>query len=401
MNNLNNSELLTFAVENGMINLDTIREEIEMNERKKYLEMHPYKIWQGTNGKWYTYLPTKEGGRVQKSRTTQKAIEDLIVESVKKDVESPTVKDVFREWSLKRLERGEIEKSTYSRYERVFEQCFKSIRNKEIKKIDEMDIEDFLKDTIHDLNLSQKAYSNMRTIVYGIFRYAKKKRLIGYSIKQTIGDIQFSKNEFSKTIHEDNEQVFMVSEEKKIVEYLANNLDILNLGLLLIFKSGLRIGELVALEKSDVSGNMISVYKTETIYQENGKVHYEIKDFPKTEAGIRDVIVPDNYLWIFKEIRRRCPFGQYLFMENGGRIRSYVFRNRLYTICRKLGIVTKSPHKIRKTYGSILYDSDEISEAFIMSQMGHTDISCLKKHYYYNRMENNEKVNMLNKAAAL
>lgn len=401
MENLNNSELLNFAIENGMIDIDTIREKIEMNERKKYLEMHPYKIWQGTNGKWYTYLPTKEGGRVQKSRSTQKAIEDLVVESVKRDIESPTVKDVFREWSLKRLDRGEIEKSTYSRYERVFERCFKPIRNKEIKKIGEMDIEDFLKDVIHELKLSQKAYSNMRTIVYGVFRYAKKKGLIDYSIKQTVGDIQFSKNEFSKTIHEDNEQVFMESEEKKIVEYLENNIDILNLGLLLIFKSGLRIGELVALEKSDINGNMISVRKTETIYKENGKIHYDIKNFPKTEAGLRDVIIPDNYLWIFKEIRRKCPFGQYLFMENGERIRSYVFRNRLYTICKRLGIVVKSPHKIRKTYGSILYDSDEISEAFIISQMGHTDISCLKKHYYYNRMENSEKANMLNKASAL
>lgn len=401
MENFNNSELLKFAVENGMIDLDTIQEKIEMNERKKYLEMHQYRIWQGTNGKWYTYLPTKEGGRVQKSRTTRKGIEDLVIETVRKNKESPTVKEIFYEWSSKRLERGEIEKSTYSRYERVFEQCFNSIKNQEIKKINEMDIEDFLKDTIHSLSLSQKAYSNMRTIIYGIFRYAKKKGLIEYSIKQTIEDIQFSKNEFSKTVHEDNEQVFMISEEKKIVKYLEDNIDILNLGLLLIFKSGLRIGELVALENSDISRNIISVHKTETIYRENGEVHYEIKNFPKTEAGLREVIVPDNYLWIFREIRKICPFGQYLFMENGERIRSYIFRNRLYTICKKLGIVVKSPHKIRKTYGSILYDSEEISEAFIISQMGHTDISCLKKHYYYNRMENNEKVNMLNKAAVL
>lgn len=401
MESIDDSELLNFAIENGMIDIDTIREKIEMNERKKYLEMHQYKIWQGANEKWYTYLPTKEGGRVQKSRSTRKAIEDLVVESVKKYIESPTVKEIFDEWSLKRLERGEIEKSTYSRYERVFERCFKQIQDKEIKKIDEMDIEDFLKDTIHNLKLSQKAYSNMRTIVYGIFRYAKKKGLIEYSIKQTIGDIQFSKNEFSKTVHEDNEQVFMEREEKKIVKYLEENQDILNLGLLLIFKSGLRIGELVALKKTDINGNTISIRKTETIYKDDEGIHYEIKNFPKTEAGVREVIVPNNYLWIFKEIRKTCPFGQYLFMESGERIRSYVFRNRLYSICKKLDIVVKSPHKIRKTYGSILYDSDEISEAFIMSQMGHADISCLKKHYYYNRMGNDEKSNMLNNAAVL
>lgn len=401
MPSLSKNEILNFALENGMLDINTIQEQIEMNERQKYLEMHPYRIWQGTNGKWYTYLPQENGGRVQKNRTTRKAIEDLIVESIKKDVESPTVKQVFYEWHNKRLERGEIEKSTYSRYERVFERCFGSIAKKEIRKIDEADIEDFIKDAIHNLNLTQKAYSNMRTIIYGVFKYAKKKGLIDYSIKQIIGDIQFSRKEFKKTIHEDNEQVFMVREENKIVPYLEQNIDLINLGLLLIFKTGIRIGELVALEKTDVLINRLSITKTETIYTDKAGTHYEIKDFPKTEAGLRDAIVPNNYLWIFKEIKKLCPFGDYLFMENGERIRSYVFRNRLYTLCRQLGIVVKSPHKIRKTYGSILYDADEISEAFIMQQMGHTDISCLKKHYYYNRMETDEQVEMLNNAKVL
>ena len=43
--------------------------------------------------------------------------------------------------------------------------------------------------------------------------------------------------------HEDNEQAFMLDEEAKIIEYLENNQDLLNLGLLLLFKTGLRIGD--------------------------------------------------------------------------------------------------------------------------------------------------------------
>ncbi len=401
MPSLSKNEILNFALENGMLDINTIQEQIEMNERQKYLEMHPYRIWQGTNGKWYTYLPKENGGRVQKNRTTRKAIEDLIVESIKKDIESPTVKQVFYEWHNKRLERGEIEKSTYSRYERVFEQCFGSIENKEMKKIGKADVVDFVKDTINNLNLTRKAYSNMRTIIYGIFIRAEEKGYIDYDINLVISKIKFSKKEFKRTTHEDNEMVFMVREENKIVPYLEQNIDLINLGLLLIFKTGLRIGELVALEKTDVLLNRLSITKTETIYTDKTGTHYEIKYFPKTEAGIRDAIVPNNYLWIFKEIKKLCPFGDYLFMENGERIRSYVFRTRLYTLCRKLGIVVKSPHKIRKTYGSILYDADEISEGFIIQQMGHTDISCLKKHYYYNRMETDEQVEMLNNAKVL
>ena len=57
MEHLTDKEMLKFAVENGMIDIDTIQKQIEMNERKKYLEMHKSKIWQSTDGKWYTFLP--------------------------------------------------------------------------------------------------------------------------------------------------------------------------------------------------------------------------------------------------------------------------------------------------------------------------------------------------------
>ena len=210
------------------------------------------------------------------------------------------------------------------------------------------------------------------------------------------------KNEFKKVHHEDNEQVFMIQEEEKKLQYLEENQDLLNLGLLLLFKTGLRIGELTALKKGDIQGNLIHIPKTETIYQNAaGKTHYDIKNFPKTEAGVRDGIIPDNCKWILKRIRRLCPFGEYVFMQNNERIRSYVFRTRLYSNCKKLNIVMKSPHKVRKTYGSKLYDAGTIPESFMIEQMGHTDISCLKKHYYYNRMSSKEKQDILNSVNAL
>lgn len=259
-----------------------------------------------------------------------------------------------------------------------------------------------IKRTIQEQKLTRKAFSNMRTLIYGIFRYAKKKKLVDFSIKSVMDDIEFSKNEFQKICHEDNEQVFMFDKEAKIIEYLETHQDLLNLGLLLLFKTGLRIGELTSLNKEDIHDKQIHISKTETIYQDkDGKTHYDIKPFPKTEAGIRDVIIPDNCVWILDKIRRLCPFGQYVFMQDGERIRSYVFRTRLYSNCKKLGIVVKSPHKIRKTYGSKLYDSGEVPESFMMEQMGHTDISCLKKHYYYNRMNDEEKRQILNQVKAL
>ena len=51
---------------------------------------------------------------------------------------------------------------------------------------------------------------------------------------------------------------------------------------------------------------------------------------------------------------------------------------------RKLGIYHKSPHKIRKTYGTIPFDN-HIDNKLIIGQMGYTDISCTENHYHRNR----------------
>ena len=61
------------ALESGMIDIATLRAEMDMTERKKLLTGH--KIYQDKKNFWYTRLDN----RLVK-RTTKEAIEDLIVE---------------------------------------------------------------------------------------------------------------------------------------------------------------------------------------------------------------------------------------------------------------------------------------------------------------------------------
>ena len=59
------NDILKFAVENGIIDADAIRKQIEMKEREQLLAKHTYEIWKGKNNKWYTYLPDKEKGIIR------------------------------------------------------------------------------------------------------------------------------------------------------------------------------------------------------------------------------------------------------------------------------------------------------------------------------------------------
>ncbi len=218
-----NNDILRFIIDSGMINISDVQNSMEAMKRKELLEKHPYKIWQGKDEKWYTYLPDDKKGRPLKKRTSQKAIED----------------DVF-------------------------------------------------------------------------------------------------------------------------------------------------------------DGNTFKVRRTETRFLgENGRYVYDVKEFPKSEAGIRTVIIPKDYEWLCTRIKMLNPFGEYIFTDkNGKRLTTNCIRRRQEKNCVKLGIYKKSPHKIRKTYGSILLDHN-VDNRMIMEQMGHTDISCTENHYHRNRRSIDAKSQIL------
>ena len=387
---------MRYVLENNIIDLSYVQEKIEMTKRKELLEKHPYKISQGKDGKWRTYVPDKESGRKMIKKNTQKAVEDAVITFWKAEMENPVVKDIFFEWIDRKLETGEIKKPTYERYKIDFERYFQVFGERKIKSVTEDEIEDFVLDCITQFHLTQKAYSNLRIIIYGIFKRARKKKYVQFGITEVISNMEMSRKIFKSSRKADYEEVFDDEEFEKLEKGLIENLDLTNLGLLLMLFTGIRVGELAVLKWDDYDGSSIKILRTETRFKDNtGKYAYEVKETPKTEAGIREVVIPPQCKWIIRKMRCINPFGVYMFEKNGKRLKTYIFRKRLYYICDKIGILRRSPHKIRKTYASILLDN-HVSEKVIIDLMGHTDIKCTNQYYGRNRKNNEMKAEILN-----
>lgn len=380
------NELLKYIQKEGIIDLAYVQEQIEMQKKNKLLDKHPYKIWKGSDNKWHTYLPDEIKGRVPKRRNTKAEIEEIVINYWKEKQENPLVREIFAEWLDEKLAYGEISHSTYDRYLLDFNKYFKMIECEKITMIDEDFLETFIKRSIVEFNMTAKNFSSFRTLIYGIFKRAKKKKLVDFSISEAINDIEISRKAFKKVVRFAEDQVFNIDEKPLVEDYLEKNLDIINLGLLLMFKTGLRIGELATVKREEIKDYCIPIMRTETRYKgEDGKSHYDVKELPKTEAGIRLAIMPEKYKWIIDKILELNPDGEYLFEKSKKRIKTYSFRRRLRYICEnKVHIKPKSPHKIRKTFGTILLNSGA-KESTILETMGHSDILVTKDHYYFGR----------------
>ena len=391
--------ILDYDVESGTINLSNADESSEMNERKKYLDKHlkKYKKWQNkTTGYWCTHLPdeTKTEGRRLLKKSTEEKLNDAIVFHYKQLEQNPTVEEVFTEWNDYRRDKGKIKKSTHMVNKQIFKRFYAdSMGKRKIRDIDECEWEDFLCDCIADFDITAKAFSNLKGLTKGFLKRAKKRKYIKMDVEAFFRELDVSDNDFKKIKKDDSEEVFFDDEMEKIMTYIRENPDAKNLGIALMFVAGLRVGELVTLRHEDIEGTAVSVKFTETRYRDDatGRYVYYVDDAPKTAAGVRTVIIPSEQKWILDKLRLLNPFSDYIFLDRkGNRMTTPKIRQRIYRICTLVGIPPRSPHKVRKTYGSILLDNN-LDNGFIISQMGHTNISCTENHYHFNKRRQEQK----------
>lgn len=384
-------ELLMYAMDNGMIDITTIQQEFEMNERKKYLEMHENDIWQGSNGYYYTYIQKTNKERRLIKRKYLKDLEDVVIKNKKgTDDKEPSVEKAFKGWIAEKERFNEVEKQTINRYSSDFKKYFKTFGKRKIRYIDEKDLETFIKTTIADNNLSNKQWGNVRILINGIWKYAKKNEMTNLSISNFMGDLQLSRKAFKKKIINDDEQVFMDDEVEMIISHIKRNPDELGVGVLIAIQSGLRAGEISALEYTDLEGYLLSVTKTEVRWKDDeGHYHYDVRHSTKGERGSRKIVVTDDCLRTFEMAKALCPDSKYLLEKDGHRIKGHDFSMKLYRLCDKLGIKRRSMHKCRKTYATKLLNAG-VSEKLVQNQMGHTDINTTRSYYWFRNTNSEE-----------
>lgn len=387
-------DFLQFLETYDTLTFTTIQQEYERMKRQKILEQA--KIWYAPDDRWKAYVMVA-GKRRLIARREKADLEEAIIDTYRE----PKVKfkECFEGWLEEKSEYGEIQRQTYDKYRNDYIRFFKGtdLEHKEVKNIDELYLESFIKSSIHEKKLTAKAYSNMRTLINGAMIYARKHGYTDMRISLFFSELNLSSKIFNRRIVLDREQVFRHDEEAKIEDYIADNPDIRLFGVALAFHTGLRVGELSTLKWSDYQGDILLVNKTEVKYKgEHGEYITDVQNYTKGRDGHREVVLNDSARAIIEKLRKLTGDSEWMFEQNGERLKSYKFQNKMRQMNKELKMPQRSIHKIRKTYATKL-DAAGVSDVVIIQQMGHTEILTTKKHYIYNNEEIGKIKETLNK----
>ena len=372
---------------------------------KRYILNHPYAITQGADGRWCTNVYDSSGKRRIIRCSSMEQLHNKLIDHYQKleSDQAITFPAVCKEWLDEKLRHKEIALASHTKYMTEYRRFFTrdhEFNRMSIASITDSDLRRFIKDTITDLGLIKKAYKNMQILLKGALLYAKEEGYTDFSAGTFFFDLVLSDKLFAyKAKPDDESQVFNDKEVQLLIDHLWKEQDIRGLGLILMFQTGMRVGELAALRRENLKNGAIRITATEETFVDpkTGKKVCEVVEHAKTNAGVRTIILPEGADKTIKAIRSLNPFGEFLFMDKLGRIRAKRFNTWLHRSCKKLGIPERSTHKIRKTYASILL-SNRVDDRLITSQMGHTDIATTRNIYYYNRKTADENKQVISNA---
>lgn len=408
--------ILKELFENGTITEEWLSgkaEKMKKKKEKEVLENHPYSVYE-YQGYWYTTVPDKTKGRRKIKKKKKEDLERAILDYYMSEMEDQkmTIQEAFKRWNDARLAADYVKGSTYLRDQRYFEKYYDDWKDKKIEAISREMWTSYLQKILCG-GVTAKQWGGVKNISRGIINFCEDSHLVTYTADDVIGHVRVYKNAFIIPAKDYEQEVYYSDELQALNDYCTKNSNPYTRCIRLSILIGSRIGECASLRVDDVDiDNMtITIRRTETRADENGKPAETIRDGAKTETGIRTVSVPKsayNFLKEIVEIAKRYD-GGWLFPQEpgrwktryvGNRIRSQQLRRRMKEICEEIGITYKPPHKIRKTYASILRENN-VDEQTILDQMGHTTISTTEQHYFRSRRRAAERSKQLGEIGEL
>ena len=298
-------------------------------------------------------------------------------------------KDWIYTWLLEK--KDYIKESTYANYSNnIFNHIIPKLGNYYLNELNHKVIQDFLlelsKNGRKDNNggLAEKTIKDITIIIKG-------------SIKKGINEDKIKHIELTFNYPKDNKEnrlyVLTKREQNKITNYILENINSRNIGLLISLYSGIRIGELCALKWEDVDfkKNCLTINKTiQRVYikDKNKNISKVIITTPKTKNANREIPINKDFLEILKKVKTDKK--NYILTGNEKYIEPRTYRKYFNKILDELKIKHFNFHSLRHTFAtnciSLGVDYKTVSEL-----LGHANVNITLNLYVHPRYSQKKK----------
>ena len=258
-------------------------------------------------------------------------------------------KEWLSEWLYNYVQPSSKDK-TYSRYSEMSKQhIIPKLGEYELEELKPRILQRFVTELLESGNLKTKkglsasSVNSIISVVQGSLRIAFNLEYSKYFDADKIKRPKIKSNHVT---------CFMNSEQKKIEQAALNSAKPKMFGVVLCLYTGIRVGELLALEWKDIDFNKGELSVTKTCH--DGKVEGRfgrVTNSPKTNASYRTIPIPKQIIPYLKELKTKT-LSKYV-ISNGEKtmtVRSY--QRSFESLLQKLKISHKGFHSLRHTFAT-------------------------------------------------
>ncbi|MBQ8447841.1 MAG: site-specific integrase [Clostridia bacterium] len=301
-------------------------------------------------------------------------------------------KDWLNEW-LENYVKSTSKRKTYIRYEGI-------LRNHIIPHLGEFEIDDISVILLQKFVTQLLQGGNVRT-GRGLSANSVNSIITVLQVSlETANNVGLSKNYVADKIKrpkiaETRITCFTCAEQKKIEQAVLSDNREKTFGILLSLYTGLRVGELLALEWSDIDllKGEISVNKTCYDGIGPGGKYCRITDKPKTDSSVRTIPFPRQLKPYLRAMYRKNKRGNVIRGENGvPSVRSY--QKTFSSLLSSLKIPHKGFHALRHTFATRALECG-MDVKTLSEILGHKNSAVTLNRYVHSMMEH--KREMMNK----
>ncbi len=300
-------------------------------------------------------------------------------------------KDCFKWYAAYWLKKKsfEIKKSTYCNYGNLLKtQIIPTIGDIKFKDLNGEILQLFVYKVQIENGLSTKTTKDCLGVIKQIIADGQEEGIIpmfAYSKRR----IKYKKQELIGT----TKSVYTEEEYKKIISEVLKEINYTKLGILLGIYTGMRIGELCALQFKDVDyiNKTINITKTlQRIYDPTKDIEpSEIQiTSPKTKSSIRVIPITEEIATILRKMDKGKE--AYILTGKAKYTEPRTFRRKYQLFMQKIDIEPLKFHSLRHTFASINIENGSDIKT-ISEILGHSDIDTTLKIYTHTSEKAKEK----------